>query len=151
MLKPGHAAPRLGDAWPVVSEGDEMSESNLESARRGYEAMLRGDYDAIAELLDPDVKWHAGDPSATYACHNKREALEFMRRASRRPPPELLDVIDAGDSVVVIVRPAAEGDEPAAPSANVTTFRDGKVVEMVHYPDPHDALAAAGVSGASSL
>jgi len=29
--------------------------------------------------------------------------------------------------------------------ANLTTFRDGKVIEMVHYPDLEDALAAAGV------
>ena len=27
--------------------------------------------------------------------------------------------------------------------ANVSTFRDGKVVEMVHYPTADDALAAA--------
>jgi len=32
-----------------------MTESNLELARRGYEAILRGDLDAIRELLDPDV------------------------------------------------------------------------------------------------
>jgi ketosteroid isomerase-like protein len=30
------------------------------------------------------------------------------------------------------------------PVANVATFRGGKVVEMVHYVDPADALAAAG-------
>jgi hypothetical protein len=29
--------------------------------------------------------------------------------------------------------------------ANLTTFRDGKAVEMVHYVNPEDALAAAGV------
>jgi len=28
---------------------------------------------------------------------------------------------------------------------DVATFRDGKVVEMVHYPNCRDALAAAGV------
>jgi ketosteroid isomerase-like protein len=26
------------------------------------------------------------------------------------------------------------------------SIRDGKVVEMVHYPDPADALSAAGVA-----
>ncbi len=68
-----------------------------------------------------------------------------MRRPERRPPGELIDVIDAGDKVAVIMQPASEGDEPAPPTANVTTFRNGKVVEMVHYPDPQDALQAAGV------
>ena len=33
--------------------------------------------------------------------------------------------------------------------ANLTTFRDGRVVEMVHHDDPADALAAAGVTRSS--
>jgi ketosteroid isomerase-like protein len=126
-----------------------MGESNVELARRGYEAAMRGDFDAIGELLDPEVKWHGGDPSGPGSCHNREEALQFMRNAwSRRGRRggELVDVIDAGDRVVVIMRPRSEEDEPATPAANLTTFRNGKVVEMVHYPNPADALAAAGVA-----
>ncbi|MGI9184189.1 MAG: nuclear transport factor 2 family protein [Solirubrobacteraceae bacterium] len=120
-----------------------MSETNVEMARRGYQAALRGDLDVIGEFLHPDVKWHGGDESAPGACHNRREALEFMRQArARRGVGELVDVVDAGDKVVVIMRPPPEGSEPAGLIANVTTFRDGKVIEMVHYPNPDDALAA---------
>jgi ketosteroid isomerase-like protein len=123
-----------------------MSETNVELARRGFEAALRGDFDAIRELLHPDVKWHGGDPSAPGACRNRRQALEFMRQAlSRREIGELVDIIDAGDRVVVIMGPASGDGEEAALSANLTTFRDGKAIEMVHYPNPADALAAAGV------
>ena len=121
-----------------------MSESNAERARRGYDAVLRGDLGVIARMLDPDVKWHGGDPTAADACHNREQTLEFMRQARRRRGiGELVDVIEAGDKVVVILRPPSEPGEPAALSANLTTFRDGKVVEMVHYPNPDDALAAA--------
>jgi hypothetical protein len=56
-----------------------------------------------------------------------------------------VDIVDAGEKVVVIIQPPASGDEPAALSANLTTFRDGKAIEMVHYPNPKDALVAAGV------
>jgi hypothetical protein len=91
------------------------------------------------------VKWHGGDPSAPGACHNREEALEFIRQAGgRRGIGELVDVIAAGDKVVVILRPVAAGGEQAALSANLTTFRHGRAVEMVHYPSPEDALAAAG-------
>jgi ketosteroid isomerase-like protein len=128
-----------------------MSESNVELARRGYEAAIRGDFDAIAELLDPEVKWHAGDPDAEFACRNREQALAFMQRAGRRSIGQLVDVIDAGERVVVIMRPSAENDEPVAPVANVTTFRNGKVVEMVHYPSAADAVAAVGVPGQSAL
>ncbi len=122
-----------------------MTETNVERARRGYEAALQGDLGAIREILDPHVKWHGGDPSAPDACHNRKQALQFMRRArSGRRVGELVDVIEAGDRVVVIMRPPPEADEPAVLIANLTTFRDGKVVEMVHYSDPEDALAAVG-------
>lgn len=120
-----------------------MAESNVELARRGFDAALRGDFDAIAELLDPEVKWHGGDPSA--GCLNREQALGFMResKAIRNGRVELVDVVGAGDKVAVIMRPPSRGDEPAATVANLATFRDGRVVEMVHYPSPDDAVAAA--------
>ncbi|HYB31364.1 MAG TPA: nuclear transport factor 2 family protein [Solirubrobacteraceae bacterium] len=124
-----------------------MSESNVELVRRGYEAVMRGDLDVIAEILDPDVKWHAGDPTAGYACHNRQQAVAFMRRNWLRrgaPPGELVDMIDAGDKVVLIMRRTGEDGGPEL-VANLTTFRNGKVIEMVHYPNPDDARAAAGV------
>ena len=119
-----------------------MSAENVALARRGYEAVIRGDLDVIADVLDPEVKWHGGDPDDEAACHNRRETLAFMRNARGGGPGELIDVVDAGDRVVVIMR--ARGEERLV--ANLTTFRDGKVVEMVHYPEAADALAAAGIT-----
>lgn len=49
--------------------------------------------------------------------------------------------IDAGEKVAVIT----QQHQRTAMSANLTTFCEGKAVEMVHYPGPKDALAAAGV------
>lgn len=124
-----------------------MSEtSNVETARRGYEAIARGDVEAIAELLHPDVRWHGGDPDAEGACHNREQALRFMqRRRTWDRIGELVEIVDAGDRVVVIMRPPSTGPEQPPLHANLTTFSDGKVVEMVHYADPRDALRAAGV------
>jgi ketosteroid isomerase-like protein len=124
-----------------------VAESNIELARRGYEAVMRGDLDAIEEILDPDVKWHGGDPSV--GCQNRKQTLAFMRQNWIRPggpPGELVELIDAGDKVVVIIRREGEDGEPEL-VANLTTFHNGKVIEMVHYPNPGDARAAAGVAG----
>jgi ketosteroid isomerase-like protein len=122
-----------------------VTDSNVELARRGFEAARTGDVGAVREFLHPDVQWHGGDPSAVGACHNRDQALQFMRQArGRRRIGELIDIVDAGDKVVVITRPPPEHGEPAALSANLTTFRDDKAIEMVHYPNPEDTLAAAG-------
>jgi ketosteroid isomerase-like protein len=123
-----------------------MGETNVELARRGFEAALRGDLETIGELLDPDVRWHGGDPSAPEACRNRSEALEVMRRAlDHGAIGELVDVIDAGEKVVVIMRPPpAEDGRPAGLVANLTTFRAGRAIEMVHFADPGAAHAAAG-------
>ena len=118
-----------------------MPESNAQLARRGFEAVLRGDLEVISGMLDPEVKWHAGDPTAEGACRNREQALAFIRRGQAlRGRLELVDVVDAGDKVVVILRRGSAEEDLVA---NLTTFRGGKVVEMVHYPDPDDALAAA--------
>jgi ketosteroid isomerase-like protein len=120
--------------------------TNVVLARRGFESVAKGDFDAISGLLDTDVKWHGGDPSAPGACHTRLQALEFMRRArSSGQLGELVDVIGVGSKVVVIMRAAQAGAE-ARVVANLATFSDGKVTEMVHYPNPEDALAAARAS-----
>ena len=120
-----------------------MSQELVDLARRGYEAAQRGDVDTLHELLDPDVKWNGGDPSS--GCQNRKQALGWMRTARERGPiGELVELIDAGDKVVVIMRRTGEDGQPEL-IANLTTFRDGKAVEMVHYVDPQDARRAAGV------
>ena len=124
-----------------------MPETNGERARRGYEAVLRGDLDAVREFLDPAVRWHGGDPDASGACRGRDEALAFIAQAQKRGRiGEFVDVVEAGDRVVVIMRPTARAPNSRSLVANLTTFRDGRAVEMVHYPDPADALAALGAS-----
>ncbi len=49
------------------------------------------------------------------------------------------------DSNVELARRGYEAVLRGDLDANLTTFRDGKVIEMVHYPNPADARAAAGV------
>lgn len=123
-----------------------MSETNVQLARRGFDAVSSGELEPIADLLAADVRWHGGDPSAPGSCTRREQALEVIRTAVERGAvPQLVDVIDAGDRVVVILRPVSSDGEPADPVANLTTFRDGKVIEMVHYADPAEALAVAGV------
>src|SRR5579875_3775693 len=120
--------------------------SYAEIARRGFKAAARGDYDALAAILDPEVRWHGGDPDAEGACLGRGQALAWMRGREARgagPFPELVEVLESGERVAVIMRHAPTPDDPQARLvANLATFRDGLVVEMVHYFDAEDARAA---------
>ena len=128
------------DEWILAA----ATESNVERARRGFAAALNGDLDAVREFLDPNVTWHGGDPSG--ACRSREQVLEFMTHALHRGRVgELIDVVNGGDKVVVIMQLRSQDGEPGALSANLTTFWNGKAVEMVHYPNPQDALTAAGI------
>jgi ketosteroid isomerase-like protein len=133
--------PRAGAA---VRESAAMSQdSYVEVARRGFAAVARGDFDAVREILDPEVRWHGSEGPGVGSCVNRDEVIHFMREAVRRRGlGRLVDVIDAGDQVIVVMQPAAAGDEQPAPRANLTTFRDGRVVRMVAYETPEAALAA---------
>ena len=129
-----------------------MSARNVALARSGYEAVARGDLDVIRDLLAPDVKWHAGDPSAPAACHNRQDALMFMRRVIDGGwVGRMVDVIDAGERVVVVMQPVPAGGKTPPLRANVTTFREGRVVEMVAYESPEAALAVVGMGDGSGV
>jgi ketosteroid isomerase-like protein len=127
-------------AW----ETGRVSDQNVAAARLGYEAISRGDFAVIAELLAADVAWHGGNRKAKGACHNREQVLEFMRKAHEQGGiGELVDVIDVGsEQVVVVLRPPSTAAEPPL-RANLTTFDGGKVVEMVAHESPASALAAA--------
>ncbi|HWD70835.1 MAG TPA: nuclear transport factor 2 family protein [Solirubrobacteraceae bacterium] len=121
--------------------------SNADIAREGFAAIARGDFDAVSDFLDPDVKWHGGNPAD--GCQNRGQALAWIRGRPQRTGgatvPELVDVVEAGNRVVVVMQPHPSHDDPQPQrTANLTSFRDGKVVEMVHYDDAADALAALG-------
>jgi ketosteroid isomerase-like protein len=120
-----------------------MASSNVELARRGYEAVVAGDIETLRKFFADDVKWHGGDPSAFGACTNRSQALKFIGRARAGGRiGELVDVIGVGDRVVAVMRPpGADGLR-----ANLTTFRNGKVVEMVAFESPEAALAAAAAT-----
>lgn len=121
-----------------------MSEANVQLVRRAYAAIAGGDLRLVAGILAPDVRWHGGNPEAEGACRNREQALARMRTQARWRMGELVEVIDAGERVVVVMQPRPEGDEIPPRRANVTTFRDGQVVEMIAFDSPEAALAHVG-------
>ena len=126
-----------------------MGASDVEVVRRAWEAFCGGDLEAVAAALHPSVRWYpADDPDAAEGCHDRDEAIAFIRRAPGAGlSADLVDVVDAGDRVVLILhrRRPPGADERPEPHGEVVTVRDGQITEMIIHWTVGEALAAAGL------
>jgi ketosteroid isomerase-like protein len=130
-----------------------MARTSVDVVRESYEAMGRGDMEALMELLDPniEIRERPESPDArTYLGHegvvaSLRQSTETFRDLEFHPER----FFDAGDRVVVIVRMRGRGKESGVPVedrlAHLWTVRAGKAVELQAYTDPGEALEAAGI------
>ena len=122
-----------------------MTSELLDNARTGLEAWLRGDLDALAPLLDPEVElfwWEPGE----WDCHARDDLLSLLRRRkSEGAGADEVELIDAGGGAIVASRGAASPDGPDAGlrPATLITFRDGKAIQMRQFRQREEALAAA--------
>jgi ketosteroid isomerase-like protein len=126
-------------------------ESNIEIVFADWlEAMRRGDLQTMENRLAPDVVHEGIRPGM--ACRSRQEVMAMAHRRSRRlPAPEAIELVAAGEHVVMSVRgpgigiPADDGsDEPRGEAIVVFTFADGVIVHMQDYVHRSDALQAVG-------
>src|SRR4051794_20968867 len=131
-----------------------MSQENVESVRRGYAHFLAtGDF--REEALHPDFVWDMSTfrdwpERQTYAgLDGAREFMHDWREAGEDWELEVEDLLDAGESVVAVVRQRGRSKATGLPVemrfAMVWAFRDGKQVLMRMYASPDEALEAAGL------
>jgi ketosteroid isomerase-like protein len=134
-----------------------MTEQNVELARQGYQALMRGDVDAIYQLLAPDLSWQGWEPGEC-DCHSRAEAMVVIKELlHERAIGELEEIIDIDDErIVVVTRGNTDFEqrytELGLPEghdqiASLVTIRAGKVLQMRDYKTKADALAAARENG----
>jgi ketosteroid isomerase-like protein len=85
-----------------------MASANVETLRRGYDALNRGDLSVVLELLDADIEWHEPSPSPDAGAHRGRDSFERFLRGwlesfdGFRVEPE--QVVEHGSDLVAVVR-----------------------------------------------
>lgn len=126
-----------------------MGAKDVALVRSGYEAVARRDFDAISELLAPDVRWHGHDEeNPEGGCRSRREVIAFIRGAvSQGATIDLLDVREAGDHILVVLQADREDEDGnPIPHGELLNVRDGKITSMVVYGTVDQAEAAAAES-----
>jgi ketosteroid isomerase-like protein len=133
-----------------------MSQENVETVRRAYEAFSRDGLDGLLEHVHPDAEYDITAGIGPYAgMYYGRAAIRnfladyFETWEYVRMKPE--DFIEVGDDHVVVLlrihlRGKGSGVEVEARTTNVWTMRDGKAVRVAVYNDKAEALEAVGVS-----
>ena len=131
-----------------------MSEENVDTIRQSFDAFERDGLEGTLRYLHPEIEWTttAGyiEP-ATYRGHEGvRRYLGTVADEFDDLRIEPLELIDAGDQVVVSIRISGRGKSSGAPVdvtlISVSSLRDGKVVRTRNYPTKAEALEAAGLS-----
>ncbi len=129
-----------------------MSRENVEVVRRAFGEFERGNF-WMPELFDPAIRirWldAVGTEAETVGLHamssfllNWLQSWDELALAAER-------IIDAGDRVVVLSawrgRGKTSGVETEWRHGEVWTLREGRVISIVAYDEPTDALEAAGL------
>ena len=133
-----------------------MAQDNVELVRAAYAAFNRGDYDAVAAALHPEVEWHPYLGGLERSVYRGQDAIRVMWSSIQEGfggtlRIELPEVVDCGGEQVVVVIEArgtgsGSGAEVQQRWAQLVTVRDGLVFRVEPYPDRDAALKAAGLS-----
>jgi ketosteroid isomerase-like protein len=130
-----------------------MSQENVEIVRATFEAWNVGDMDALRELYDPNivVRYAEGWPEGSQPIMGRDAVVrqwEQQREAFDADTIELIDLIDAGDRIVVrqIWRAAGRGPDLKIEVSSVTTLRKGKTILLEFFWDQAEALETLGLS-----
>src|SRR5262245_25631465 len=124
-----------------------IDQENLETVMIDlFGALRRGDFDAAAALLDPDVKWQGLRDE--WVCHSREQVIDTFRWVLEHSREiDALEFTRGGECVVVGARGPNVGpaEEPLGRMFNVFTLRDGRIVQIDDYRSRGEAFSAAGV------
>lgn len=133
-----------------------MSEENVETIRKGYEAMNSAiasgeDLLPLIEGIYPDIVVELGDLEGTF--HGREGFIRFIEGQASvfenlRCDPEY--VIDAGNSIVVPMRLTGKARSTGLaldyPAVHVWTLRNRTAIRLRLYESRDRTLEAAGLS-----
>ncbi len=127
-----------------------MSQENVETTQRFTEALVRGDYEAAAAELHPEVEIDDRDIPESTGSDSFYAWLARWNESWQSWRIEDLKIRAVGENSTIsffkmIVMGKGSGIELARDDAALAEFRDGKIVRIGYYNDQAQALEAAGL------
>ena len=129
-----------------------MSQENVEIVRSGNAAIRRGDWDAIALNLDPDILLRTDARWPEQRIYGREAAIAWYRGLVELGGTDLRieEEMDLGDRVLVgacwHMRGVHSGVEGQQSMSVICTFREGRVILEEFFLEHGDALKAMGLA-----
>jgi ketosteroid isomerase-like protein len=128
-----------------------VSRENVDIIRRANDAFRRGDWEVLAEMVDPHISIRTDVSWPEQRVYGRNAALAFYRgiAESGGPDTRIEEVIDLGDRVLARlrwhIRGPHSGVEGEQGYSAICTVRDGRVILEEFFLDHEQALKALGL------
>ena len=128
-----------------------MTEANVDTLRRGYEALNRGDLTEVMALIDENLVWDGGDlsPDGQSPSPGRASFEAFVRSwidAFDDFRIEPREVIELEPFLLAVVRQSGRGRASGAPIeieiAHLWTIEDGRAIRLESHRTRQAALDA---------
>jgi len=127
-----------------------MSEELVQLVEQGYEAWNSGDRAWVLEHMSPQIEWITPEDDPDPGTYRGYEGVETYwsqwRAAVGQLHFKIEEILDAGDSVVVVARRQGKGEHSGLEISDrviqVFEFEDSKCVRVHEYYDRDAALSA---------
>jgi ketosteroid isomerase-like protein len=128
-----------------------MSEENVETTRHFTESLVRGDYEAAAADLGPDLEIDDTDITESTGTDSFYEWIARWDAAWETWRIEDLEIRPLGENRTLslfkmIVTGRGSGIELTRDDAVLSVFQNGKIVRIGYYNDQAQAREAIGLS-----
>jgi hypothetical protein len=134
-----------------------MSQKLVDIFRNGIDAFRRGDWDAVAATLDPQVLVRTDPRWPEQRFYGREAVVAFFRGLweSWGPDARIEEIVDLGDRLLIrwryIVRGQHSGVEGEQQISQINTYREGRVILLEYFLEHEQALAALEMRALADL
>jgi ketosteroid isomerase-like protein len=128
-----------------------MSEEIVQLTRETNDAIRRGDWDAVAATLDPDILVRTDATWPERRTYGREAVIEWYRSGLQALGRDVRieEIEDLGDRVISRVRIHVRGEHSGVEGelgvTVIDTYRDGRLILEEYFADHAQALAALGI------